>query len=272
MTKRSKKLQHCIFCGRTDMSREHVWADWLRNYIPKNMSCYSSLLAVAYPTHTEFKKQKISGDIQGRKLRVVCEQHCNNGWMSRLQERAKPYVLPLVLGEATALGAAAQGIVAAWIAMTITVAEYFDPSKAAVSPTQRRYLCRNQAVPPNWKIWIGHYVRGNWRAHLVHHPLPISSAQHRIRRIDSGSPQPNTQTTAFVVGQLYIFAASSTTDVFDRWQVPGEGAKLAQIWPIRRNIVAWPTKTLSDRGADQIAGSFFHAVEEIGRRIRAPKK
>ena len=59
--------------------------------------------------------------------------------MSRLQERAKPYVLPLVLGEATALGAAAQGIVAAWIAMTITVAEYFDPSKAAVSPTQRRY-------------------------------------------------------------------------------------------------------------------------------------
>jgi hypothetical protein len=88
----------------------------------------------------------------------------------------------------------------------------------------------------------------------------------------TGLPRPNTQTTAFVVGQLYIFAASSVTDVFDRWEAPGEGgAKLAQIWPIRRNIVAWPTKTLSDRDADQIAGSFFLAVEEIGRRTRAPK-
>jgi hypothetical protein len=271
MTSRPKKLHECIFCRRTDMSKEHVWADWLRNYIPKNMPSYSSLSAVAYPTQTEFTKQKISGDIQSRKLRVVCERYCNNGWMSRLQESAKPYVLPLVLGQATAMDAASQGIVAAWIAMTAIVAEYFDPSKAAVSYAQRQYFCKNQTVPPNWKIWIGHYVRGNWPAYLVHNPLPISSAQHRIGRTDTGLPRPNTQTTALVVGELYIFAASSATDVFDRWEVPGEGAKLAQIWPLRRNIVGWPTETLTDRGADQIAGSFFLAVEEIGRKNRVPK-
>jgi hypothetical protein len=191
--------------------------------------------------------------------------------MSRLQEKAKPYVLPLVLGQVTALDAVAQGVVAAWIAMTVTVAELFDPSTAAVSHTQRRYLCKTQSVPPNWKIWIGHYVRGNWRPHLVHNPLPISSAHHRIRRMQNGFLRPNAQTTALVVGELYIFAGSSVMDVFDGWNVPGEGAKLAQIWPIRRNIIAWPTKTLSDRGADQIAGSFFLAVEKIGRSIRASK-
>ena len=48
------------------MSKEHVWADWLRNYIPKNMPSYSSLSAVTYATHTEFKKQTISGDIRSR--------------------------------------------------------------------------------------------------------------------------------------------------------------------------------------------------------------
>jgi hypothetical protein len=103
-----KKLQHCIFCPRTDLSKEHVWADWLKNRIPKNMPSYSSLSAIAYPTHTEFKRQKISGDIQSRKLRVVCERHCNNGWMSRLQETAKPYLLPFVLGQVSALDASAQ--------------------------------------------------------------------------------------------------------------------------------------------------------------------
>jgi hypothetical protein len=106
---------------------------------------------------------------------------------------------------------------------------------------------------------------------LVYNPLPILSAQNRLKKSEAGLPRPNTQTTAFVVGELYIFAVSSDTDVFDRWQVPGEGAKLAQIWPIRRNIVAWPTETLSDRCADEIAGSFFLAVEQIGRRNRTLK-
>ena len=78
---------HCIFCPRTNLSREHVWADWLKHYIPKNAPFHSSLAAVAHPTHTEFKRSKVSGDIQNRKLRIVCEQ-CNNRWMSQLQERA----------------------------------------------------------------------------------------------------------------------------------------------------------------------------------------
>jgi hypothetical protein len=68
------------------------------------------------------------------------------------------------------MDAASQGIVAAWIAMTIIVAEYFDPAKAAVSYAQRQYLRKNQRVPPNWKIWIRHYKRGNWPAYLVHNP------------------------------------------------------------------------------------------------------
>lgn len=165
------------------------------------------------------------------------------------------------------MDAATQGIVAARIAMTVTVAEYFDPAKAGVSHKQRRYLCKNQKVPPNWTIWIGHYERGNRAPYLVHNPLPVSSAQHRIRRTDAGLPRPNTQTTALVVGQLYIFAASSDTNVFDRWQVPSEAAKLAQIWPLRRNIVAWPAKTLTDRGADQIAGEDRLVCEHAGKSL-----
>jgi hypothetical protein len=75
-----------------------------------------------------------------------------------------------------------------------------------------------------------------------------------------------------IVGQLYVFAGSSATDIFESWDVPGEGgAKLVQVWPVRRNIVPWPTDTLTDHDADQVAGSFFAAVEAIGRRSRGPK-
>ena len=92
MLNKAKKGTHCIFCPRTNLSREHVWADWLKQYIPKNASYHSSLSATAHPTYTEFKRRKISGDIQSRKLRIVGEL-CNNEWMSQLQDRAKPYML-----------------------------------------------------------------------------------------------------------------------------------------------------------------------------------
>jgi hypothetical protein len=71
---------------------------------------------------------------------------------------------------------------------------------------------------------------------------------------------------AITVGRLYIFAASSATDIFEVWRLPSEGiGKLTQIWPIKRNVIGWPPVPLSDRDADQIAGSFFRFAEAVAR-------
>jgi hypothetical protein len=50
--------------------------------------------------------------------------------MSRLQERAKPLLLPLIKGESTAFTYDDQELLAAWITMFVMVAEQFDPYKA----------------------------------------------------------------------------------------------------------------------------------------------
>jgi hypothetical protein len=265
MAKKSQPRGRCIFCRRTGLSKEHVWADWLKNYIPRTMKTHTRFSAIVHPAHSEPRRKTKQGDPHTSKLRVVCENHCNNGWMSRLQNAAKPYLLPLIKGEVTALDEKAQRIIATWAAMAVMVAEYFDRYKVAISATERKYLWKNQRPPPNWKIWIGHYERKNWPGHWVHNVLPISSKKNRIKRMDNGLPRPNTQTTTFVVGQLYIHAASSATDIFEKWRLTTNGARqLVQIWPLRRNIVGWPTQTLTDREADQIAGAFFLFAEEIG--------
>jgi hypothetical protein len=36
----------CIFCGGTPLPREHIWADWLRAYISKNLPYYHSGRAI----------------------------------------------------------------------------------------------------------------------------------------------------------------------------------------------------------------------------------
>lgn len=236
------------------------------------MNSFSSLEATVYPTKSDFTRRMRVGDIQNRKLRIVCGQ-CNGGWMSDLQQRAKPLLLSLIHGEATALDADSQKIVAGWIAMTVTVAEYFGRKEnITITASDRQHIRRTQTPPSRWKIWIGHYTRGNWKPHLVHNTFPISSSKHRIKRNELGSPRPNTQTTAFTVSQLYIFAASSVTDIFEEWRFStiAGAAKLRQIWPLSRNIVAWPGPTLTDREADAIAGSFFNFAEAVGRKINAP--
>ena len=57
------------------------------------------------------------------KARVVCST-CNNGWMSRIEERVKPVLGPMLTGHAAALDSAAQVALARWAIKTSMVMEY----------------------------------------------------------------------------------------------------------------------------------------------------
>jgi hypothetical protein len=257
-----KAQRRCIFCRGTGLTKEHVWADWLKGYIPKDMTDYSSLSATVHETHAEFGHKKHGGDLRSRTLRDVCKS-CNNGWMSQLQQRAKPYLLPLVFGDVTAFDARAQEILSAWVAMFVMVAEHFDRYKVVSSQKERSFLWKRQKAPANWKIWIGDFEKKNWKGHLARFCVPISSKKHRIKRMDNGLPRPNTQAVTFVVGRLYVHVASPVTDIFEKYRPD----LLVQIWPVRRNIVAWPPTTMTDRDADRIAAAFHRFSGEVGRRM-----
>jgi hypothetical protein len=233
------------------------------------MNSFSSLTSTVYPERSDFVRRMRVGDFHNRKLRIVCAQ-CNNRWMSMLQTKVKPLLLPLIQGEVSILDVKAQELLAAWIAMTVMVAEYFE-ERVSTTYGDRIYLRRAKKPSDRWKIFVGHFVRGGWKPHLIHHTFLITSPTHHLKRNQSGTHMPNTQTTAFTVGQLYIFAASSPTDVFEQWRVTADGAgKLMQIWPISRNILGWPPATLTDLEADIVSGAFFRFAEQVGRLHQTP--
>jgi hypothetical protein len=109
--------------------------------------------------------RKFHGDPLHRKLRVVCGE-CNNGWMSRLQNRAKPILLPLILGEKAQLRRTAQTLIASWATMTAMVAEFAIPSTVTSPQSERVWFQANQVPAPNWRVWLGHYrgteLRKQW--------------------------------------------------------------------------------------------------------------
>src|ERR1039457_52556 len=104
MARRAPTLpRKCIFCGRSgdtvEITREHVWADWLKEYIPKNDVRHTALHGIIERDGSlQHTIRTWGGDAQSRRLRIVC-RCCNNGWMGKLQEHAKDILIPLISGQ-----------------------------------------------------------------------------------------------------------------------------------------------------------------------------
>jgi hypothetical protein len=85
----AKSQRKCIFWDGpkhcTKLSGEHIWADWLKKYIPKDMVNHTSAQIRKYADREEQTVKTHGGDLRSRKMRVVCED-CNTGWMSTIQQ------------------------------------------------------------------------------------------------------------------------------------------------------------------------------------------
>jgi hypothetical protein len=205
----ARASKYCIFCGDHPTTREHIWAKWLGQFIPKTMRNYSSGSSILNADSVEHTSKIWGGDPCGRQLQIVCKR-CNERWMSDLQKTAKPILIPLLRGTDISLNGQRQRTLAAWAAMSVICAEYFYPHRTAVSVTDRRWLFNTKTAPNDFRIWIGNYERKEWKPHWVHTSLRITehALEHRWAIQPDGTPRANTQTTAFVVGRLFIHAFS----------------------------------------------------------------
>ncbi len=248
--------RRCIFCdGPAKLTKEHLWSKWTRQLVQYDSIKHEYANQVFNRGGTDRTAKITAGDVRNRGLRAVCGD-CNSGWMSAVEERAKPTLEALIRGAGAFLNHDSQKTVTTWIAMKAMVAEFFDPSYAAIPLLERQFLNANRLPPDNWKIWIGNYKRGSWAGQWAHSASGLASPESVARR----KPEtPNTQTSTLIVGQLYCHAFSSEIrSLVDRVQLGETGlAKLPQIWPVRESFVAWPTGALSDADASDFASKIF---------------
>jgi hypothetical protein len=263
----ARASKYCIYCGDSPTTREHIWADWLRQYIPKTNINHTASESLINPDLSADRTAKLwAGDPRSRRVQIVCGP-CNHHWMSELQKAAKPILIPLILGQATILSKDQQQILAAWAAMTMISAEYLYPHRATTSVTDRRWLFKHKLAPRNFRIWIGDYERKDWVGHWVHNSMRITEHEgvQGWTVHPDGTPRSNTQTVTLVVGRLFIHAfacpfreileARKICDVIDN--------RLSQIWWPRHSFLAWPpTDTLNDTDADQLTMAIFARLDE----------
>lgn len=126
----------CIFCGGKPLTREHVFSsEWLRTLMPGTTTFTSDLMRVDEDRNVARRTWVEKAPKAGKKagsgspfVRCACAG-CNNGWMQELDEKAKPVITPLALGERGTVSDDGVRLLAVWATKIAFVLDAFmNPS------------------------------------------------------------------------------------------------------------------------------------------------
>ncbi|WP_457425661.1 hypothetical protein [Roseateles sp. P5_E7] len=228
MSKKSKAPARCVFCGAFGVTKQHVWADWMNDLTDELETGSAQNLirsdflpggrVAIFAPQLRFPR----GPFRTKKIRRMCGK-CNGGWMSEIENNAKPYITKLVLGESLTLNQDTCTALAAWSCLFSIVAEYTDERTQAIPHSDCLHLMKFRTAPAGWHIWAASYVGEMWKRRYKH-------ASICMRDLHTGITEWNTQFSTFAYGQMFIHAASSTRGLIDD-QLTHEGAAVHRIWP-----------------------------------------
>ncbi|MBA3516634.1 MAG: hypothetical protein H0T75_03080 [Rhizobiales bacterium] len=179
--------------------------------------------------------------------------------MRELQEKAKPYLLRHIAGEWPDLEPGGQAAIAAWATMVTMVIEFADPRTIGVNPAQRLCFKLTQSPPPNWFTWVGNYEGKMWGRVFNHFGIDGNVFRSAENVPTSGALTPlfNAQSTAFVIGNLFVLTFSTARPAFELDpQAFASAWGLRLIWPTAGETIYPPDTVLSDIAADQVSRMF----------------
>jgi hypothetical protein len=149
----------CIFCTGFRLTKEHLFADWLRELFPRSASDTHTMGEAEGEPWRIIRRQGHSGS---KKIRAVCDT-CNNGWISGIDDAAKHAATSLILGEARVVTPDMQRTLSSWFAKIAAVADSRDRRRSKVTQRQRTWLMEHHEPPEEWEIWIASYGGADYR-------------------------------------------------------------------------------------------------------------
>ena len=154
----------CIFCGTPgEVTLEHFLPVWTQEYLPLNEGCFvdfgnTSTLDVSTEENLiDNRSAERRFDFAHLQVPAPCKD-CNTVWMSKIEDEAKPILVPIFQDQARVLSVADQAVLAKWLTLRMIVGEFLWPDRAAVSPARRAWFRVNQRPFEESLIFIGRYA------------------------------------------------------------------------------------------------------------------
>jgi hypothetical protein len=246
-------VRHCVFCGyQGKLHNEHAWPHWIREVLPDgHVKGYATQHQIAVGTGKVTEATPtLRVKAADREVKVVCRT-CNGGWMSDLENAAKPLLKTLILGEPPNLSESNQTLIAFWAAKTAMMLQFLHPLDIRGVPAAHyQHVYTEKAAPPTMRIWLSaasdrfyrtaHYTRGRrlpkGRELLLPASLPMTDQELRILI------PPNVYSTVMVIGQLVISLVGWTLTNREFSVAPKDAWAPTRrcIWPPRPGGWAWP--------------------------------
>lgn len=269
MSKQRKESGRCVFCGGGNLTKEHIWSDWVQRVITPTSEHTQFVIheeidneknvAIVQPFTPEHRQ----GALVQRKLRRVCRT-CNGDWMSKIVNCAKPFAKSMILDLPSELNIQAQTDVAAWIAIASIMAEMTDVKTAGIPSSDREIVARTKAPPETWTICLGRYKGKSYApSRYRHHGLGF--AEQSVpgpTAVGSASPE-KLQFTTYSLQALLVHAFSCTNaEIALRLRQRLTPSNMIRIWPIQADLISWPpSAVLDDNDVALIADqSYFRLI------------
>jgi hypothetical protein len=150
----------CVSCGsditRENRAKEHVIPQWLLDHLRIRKEVIFQAVASSDDGLTRETRELVADQLlEGR----VCES-CNSGWMSKLENQAKPVLCPLIDGTRTvhALAEEECEILSKWAAKTAFILSNATPLKEPVPQHHLRGLGRTLSMPRAMAVFTNQHV------------------------------------------------------------------------------------------------------------------
>jgi len=152
----------CMFCDQRDSppSDEDVLAKWVARLWPKGAGFRVDFETVGEATAIE-SFQAPKGTL-GLIVKRPCRR-CNNGWMSQLENLAKPILTPMILGRVSSVAAHGialehQIVIARWLLKVAMAYEFLRGRQPRFYSRGERLALMQGSIPERTGIWAGYYT------------------------------------------------------------------------------------------------------------------
>lgn len=252
----------CIFCNGFGLTKEHVFPDWMRTVftrLPTDTHTFYDIDYVDLPTIGTVplpSRRTGQGQVGSKKVKVVCRA-CNNGWLSQLEQNAKPLLTEVLNGRQRTFSVADQKLLATWIVKTTMTAEFWRPKEIAIKQPEREEFRLKMEPSSRWQIWGALYIGTKLQAGAIyHHGVGIYLPPNPVR-----VGVKNTQYTVMGIGRFLAINLSSEQEGLTFGMNPQLDVALIRLWPPIGTPVSWPlARSIDDPAAERIIAAFAKAL------------
>ncbi len=252
MARKPKRLNlptpgKCIFCTKSCLTKEHLFADWLRADFHRTSHDHHTFTSYSWEPTPNVTSRIGQGHSGSKKMRRLCAD-CNSVWSSGLDDKAKGAIRPLYQGQTRVVTADIQQAISTWLVKIAMVGDSMRRERSLIPQAERTWMLNNSMPPNGYDVWIGSYEGGVWsELGIFQHggtlkiPPPIGGPNVLIGYA---------KLTVIGIGKLLALVLSTEIATL-RFYLRSTAQYFRQIWPIQHPF-DWPSSPILTE--DQASG------------------